>query len=140
MLGMFRGTDIMLLWDWATDNILEGLAFKQITEKFTGLKKKSKMILGNKLQISPDIPWRRKWLPTPVFLPGKYHGQRNLLGYSPRGYKDSDTTEPVTHVIRYAKNIKNSFKESLLIRSRDLNRTINRNLMQDLFFSLFEMG
>ena len=30
----------MLLWDWATDSFLEGLAFKQITEKCTGLKKK----------------------------------------------------------------------------------------------------
>ena len=31
------------------------------------------------------IPWRRKWLPTPVFLPGKSHGQKSLVGYSPRG-------------------------------------------------------
>ena len=30
-------------------------------------------------------PWRRKWQPTPVFLPGKYQGQRNLVGYSPWG-------------------------------------------------------
>ena len=29
------------------------------------------------------IPWRRKWQPTPVFLPGKSHGQRSLVGYSP---------------------------------------------------------
>ena len=29
------------------------------------------------------IPWRRKWQPTPVFLPGKSHGERNLAGYSP---------------------------------------------------------
>ena len=33
------------------------------------------------------IPWRRKWQPTPVFLPGKSHGQRSLTGYSPRGCK-----------------------------------------------------
>ena len=31
------------------------------------------------------IPWRRKWKPTPVFLPGKSHGQRRLVGYSPQG-------------------------------------------------------
>ena len=31
------------------------------------------------------IPWRRTWRPTPVFLPGKYHGQRSLEGYSPWG-------------------------------------------------------
>ena len=39
------------------------------------------------------IPWRRKWQPTPVFLPGESHGQRSLEGYSPRGCKESDTTE-----------------------------------------------
>ena len=33
------------------------------------------------------IPWRRKWQPTPVFLPGKSHGQRNLAGYRPWGHK-----------------------------------------------------
>ena len=31
------------------------------------------------------IPWRRKWQPTPVYLPGESHGQRNLAGYSPQG-------------------------------------------------------
>ena len=39
------------------------------------------------------IPWRRKWQPTPVLLPGKSHGQRSLIGYSPWGHKESDTTE-----------------------------------------------
>ena len=39
------------------------------------------------------IPWRRKWQPIPVFLPGKFHGQRSLAGYSPWGRKESDTTE-----------------------------------------------
>ena len=39
------------------------------------------------------IPWRRKWQPTPVFLHGKFHGQRSLVGYSPWGCKESDTTE-----------------------------------------------
>ena len=38
------------------------------------------------------IPWRRKWQPTPVFLPGKSQGQRSLAGYSPWGHKESDTT------------------------------------------------
>ena len=33
------------------------------------------------------IPWRRKWQPTPVFLPGESHGQRSLAGYSPLGCK-----------------------------------------------------
>ena len=30
------------------------------------------------------VPWRKKWQPTPVFLPGKFHGHRSLTGYSPR--------------------------------------------------------
>ena len=33
------------------------------------------------------IPWRRKWQPTPVFMPGKSHGQKSLEGYSPWGHK-----------------------------------------------------
>ena len=37
------------------------------------------------------IPWRRKWQPTPVFLPGTSRGQRSLVGYSPGGCKQSDT-------------------------------------------------
>ena len=39
------------------------------------------------------ISWRRKRQPTPVFLPGKSHGQRSLVGYSPWGRKELDTTE-----------------------------------------------
>ena len=43
------------------------------------------------------ILWRRKWQPTPVFLPGKSHGQRSLAGCSPWGHKESDRTERLTH-------------------------------------------
>ena len=38
-------------------------------------------------------PWKRKWQPTPVFLPGKSHGPRSLVGYLPWGRKELDTTE-----------------------------------------------
>ena len=34
------------------------------------------------------IPWRRKWPPTPIFFPGKFHGQRSLADYSPWGGKN----------------------------------------------------
>ena len=40
-----------------------------------------------------NIPWRRKWQPTPVFLPGKSRGQRSLVGYSPGDRKESDMIE-----------------------------------------------
>ena len=42
------------------------------------------------------ITWRRKWQPTPVSLPGEFHGQRSLVGYSPWGCKVLDTTEQLT--------------------------------------------
>ena len=50
------------------------------------------------------IPWRREWQPTPVFLPGEFHGQRSLVGYTPWGHKESDTTWVInthTHTIFY---------------------------------------
>ena len=43
--------------------------------------------------LGPEIPWRREWLPTPVFLSGESHRQRSLMGYSPWGHKESDMTE-----------------------------------------------
>ena len=39
------------------------------------------------------VPRRRQWQPTLVFLPGKSHGQRSLMGYSPWGCKELATTE-----------------------------------------------
>ena len=43
----------------------------------------------------------RKWQPTPVLLPGKSHGWRILVGYSPRGHKESDTTEQLYFLLFY---------------------------------------
>ena len=42
------------------------------------------------------IPWSRKWQPAPVFLPGRFRGQRSLTGYSPWGHKESDVTEQLS--------------------------------------------
>ena len=42
---------------------------------------------------SGRFPWRGKWQPTSVLLPGKSHGRRNLVGYSAWGCKESNTTE-----------------------------------------------
>ena len=39
------------------------------------------------------IPWKREWQPTPVFLPGEFHGQKSLVDYSPWGHEVWDTTE-----------------------------------------------
>ena len=40
-----------------------------------------------------EIPWSREWQPAPVFLPGKSHGWRSLVSYSPWGCKELDATE-----------------------------------------------
>ena len=58
------------------------------------------------------IPWKRKWQPTTVLLPGKVHGQRSLAGHSQWGHKESDTTERLSTLYklrvfmkdRYARN------------------------------------
>ena len=49
--------------------------------------------------------WRREWQPTPVFLPGKFHGQRSLVGYSPWSHKRSDTTERLTLSLSLVRNV-----------------------------------
>ena len=45
---------------------------------------------------SEKIIWRREWLHTPGFLPGEFHGQKSLVGYSPWSCKELDVTEQQT--------------------------------------------
>ena len=52
------------------------------------------------------IPWKREWLPTPVFLPGEFYGQRSLVGYSPWSHKESDMTERLTLSLSHILNSK----------------------------------
>ena len=64
------------------------------------------------------IPWRRKWQPTPGFLPGESHGQRSLVGYSPQRCKELDMIEATkystahiyTHIYVIAQSWKNKNK------------------------------
>ena len=58
---------------------------------FTILEERT--VWGIFICLTPCDHWRRKRQPTPVFLPGKSHGQRSLIGYSPLGRKESDTTK-----------------------------------------------
>ena len=51
------------------------------------------------------IPWRREWLPIPVFLPGEFHRQRSLVGYSPWCHKELDTTKWLTLLLNVNKVI-----------------------------------
>ena len=67
------------------------------------------------------IPWRRKWQSTPAFLPGKFHRQRNLVGYSPGGLKESDTTEQLSKIADKMKSAGEpySYLTGVLIRRKD---------------------
>ena len=67
------------------------------------------------------IPWRRKWQPTSVFLPGKFQAQRSLAGYSPWGRKELYTSDWTQHTAP-AKEIVNIF-----LTSRERNFTWKAN-------------
>ena len=70
--------------------------------------------VGDVRDTGQKIPWRRKWQPIPVFLPGESHGQRRLVGYSPWGLKELDTTE-ATQQLSTRVNKKHKFKYSCFI-------------------------
>ena len=75
--------------------------------------------------LAGKIPWKRKWHPTPVFLPGKFHDQRSLVGYSPWGCKDSGTTEHLsTHQPTWPNwHLKNITKHTLQVNMEHLLRS-----------------
>ena len=65
-----------------------------LTDKFVKLNRSYCICLVANFELwVKKIAWKRTWQPTPVFLPGESHGWRSLTGYSPWGYKESDTTE-----------------------------------------------
>ena len=65
-------------------------------------------------------PWDReeldttKWQPTPVLLPGKFHGRRSLVGHSPWGHKESDTTERLQCQCQYVNQLSSKLYGHLL--------------------------
>ena len=61
-----------------------------------------------------DDPLEKEMQPTPVFLPGKFHGRRSLVGYSPWGRKESYTTEPV-HLTSLQHPLYFSYKHSTVL-------------------------
>ena len=61
------------------------------------------------------IPWRRVWQLTPVFLPGKFHGQRSLAGYCPWGCEELDTTE---HYLKKKKKLYNFLKHQTVSQKK----------------------
>ena len=69
-------------------------------------KKKESACQYRSRGFDPWVPWRRKWEPTPVFLPGEFHGQRSLVGYSSWDRKKSQTRLGThTHILVRRKEI-----------------------------------
>ena len=60
------------------------------------------------------MPWRKKWQPTPILLPRKFHGWRSLVGYSLWGHKESDMTSRVGKIKKkkYYISIAESFSKT----------------------------
>ena len=77
------------------------------------------------------MPWSRKWQLTPIFLPGEFHGQRNLVGYSPCGHNELDMIERLT---LWAISGSYSVFLAFLICTR--NTCVNKFLFGFLFFFL----
>ena len=63
------------------------------------------------------IHWKRKWDPTPVFLPEKSHGQRSPVGYSPWGHKELDTTKSTKHTHTQRKELQKNDSSIFLFLS-----------------------
>ena len=79
-----------------------------------------------------NTPWRRKCQSSPVFLPGKSHGQRSLAGYSPWGHKELDTTEQLTH-----NNISNKIKSPFHVSLKHQILNIRVILIFSIIFNVF---
>ena len=72
------------------------------------------------------IIWRREWQPTPVLLPGESHGQKSLVGYSPRGHKELDMAGHLTHGHR---NSQTYYVAASYERSTNFKLSIVRNII-----------
>ena len=69
-------------WGWAEPSLVV-----QMLKSLTVMQETLIQSLGQ------DDPLQKELLPTPVFLPGEFHGQRRLTGYSPWGHKESDMND-----------------------------------------------
>ena len=86
------------------------------------------------------IPWKSEWLPMPVFLPGEFHGQRSLAGYSPWGCKELDTTEQLTlsYMFNFSKYPFKSKKGGLFLKIPFMSIIIKHKFLLTLL-NIFEI-
>ena len=98
------------------------------TEEPSGLQSMGSLRVGHdratSLSLFTFMQWRRKWQPKPVFLPGKSHGPRSLVGYHPWGHKESDTTERLQFRVSRRKEI---LKIRAEINAKETKETIEKN-------------
>ena len=74
------------------------------------------------------FPWRKKWLPTPVSLPGEFHEQRSLAGYRPWGCKELDTIEQLTQACKkYLETNENKIHQNYEIQQSSSKREVHSN-------------
>ena len=79
------------------------------------------------------MPWSRKWQPTPVFLPGKLHGERTLAGHSPWGHQESDATEHARiHSVWTHLDNTNSSLQWVDLREGERRASLSRSLLWDI--------
>ena len=76
------------------------------------------------------IPWRRKWQPTPILLPGESHGRRSLAGCSPWGHTESDTTERLSTHTHQGLNL--SFMHSIAMEKAIKQHQMIQNTIEGL--------
>ena len=105
-----------LSFDWLKE--LEVCNFAQTVKRLSTIWETRVRSLGW------EVPWRRKWQSTPVLLPGKSHGQRSLVGYSPRGCKESDPTERSSPYLNFSK-LNNLATKSMQFSHQNLTKSFH---------------
>ena len=71
-----NNNDLLVSWDFLSGSVIKSPPVMQETWFPSWVEK---------------IPWRREWQPTPVFLPGEFHGQKSLVGYTVQGVAKNQT-------------------------------------------------
>ena len=122
--GITDSMDVSLseLWELVMDREAWRAAIHGFARSRTRLSDWTELIRGTgRCRFDPwvgKIPWRKKWQPTPVFLPGKSYGQMCLAGYRPWRRKELDTTEATEHEHEYPTYMRKQWEWALCLVAR----------------------